>query len=235
MFSPSDLSPKARRLVSGAIHGMWDWISEAGAITTGDALSRDFGSFGRASAIAFPHGAMFGERWIHIGEETVVGPHVTLSAGMVPGQQMYTDPVVSIGNRCAIGRGSHIVGHLSIDIGDDVFTGPNVYITDQNHAYENPEIPIGKQWPVDAPVRIGPGCWLGANAVILPGTTIGRNVVVAAGSVVRGEFPDHCVVGGVPAKMLRRYDAATADWVRAEAGAGGAIQAQTKKTTPASG
>ena len=56
-------------------------------------------------------------------------------------------------------------------------------------------------------MRIGSGCWIGANAVILPGTVLGRNVVVAAGSVVRGEFPDHCVVGGVPAKMLRRYEA----------------------------
>jgi acetyltransferase-like isoleucine patch superfamily enzyme len=54
-------------------------------------------------------------------------------------------------------------------------------------------------------VRIGSGSWLGANVVILPGTVLGRNTVVAAGAVVRGEFPDHVVLGGVPAKVLRHY------------------------------
>jgi acetyltransferase-like isoleucine patch superfamily enzyme len=42
--------------------------------------------------------------------------------------------------------------------------------------------------------------------VILPGTRLGRHVTVAAGSVVRGEFPDNCVIGGTPARLLRRYD-----------------------------
>jgi acetyltransferase-like isoleucine patch superfamily enzyme len=58
---------------------------------------------------------------------------------------------------------------------------------------------------VEAAVRIGSGSWLGANAVILPGTTIGEHVVVAAGAVVRGDIPDHCVVAGVPAKIVRRF------------------------------
>jgi acetyltransferase-like isoleucine patch superfamily enzyme len=41
--------------------------------------------------------------------------------------------------------------------------------------------------------------------VILPGTVLGRNVVVGAGAVVRGTFPDHCVIAGVPARIVRRY------------------------------
>jgi acetyltransferase-like isoleucine patch superfamily enzyme len=56
-------------------------------------------------------------------------------------------------------------------------------------------------------VRIGSGSWLGANVVILPGTELGRNTVVAAGAVVRGVFPDRVVLGGVPARVLRHYDA----------------------------
>jgi len=113
--------------------------------------------------------------------------------------------VLMVGNRCVIGRGSHIVAHQSIVIGDDVFTGPYVYITDQNHSYADPDVPIGRQWPVNSAVSIGAGTWLGAGAVILPGSTIGRNVVVAAGSVVRGKVPDLCVVAGVPAKVVREY------------------------------
>jgi acetyltransferase-like isoleucine patch superfamily enzyme len=122
-------------------------------------------------------------------------------------------PVLQIGDRCVIGRGSHIVAHHSLVIGDDVFTGPYVYITDQNHGYANPDEPIGRQMPHNAAVRIGSGSWLGAGAVVLPGACIGRNVVVAAGSVVRGTVPDRCVVAGVPARVVRQY-APGGGWLR---------------------
>ena len=99
----------------------------------------------------------------------------------------------------------HIVGHFSIEVGSDVQTGPYVYITDQNHGYENPDEVVHVQWPHDVPVIIGDGSWLGTGVVVLPGTELGRNVVVAAGAVVRGVFPDHCVIAGVPARIVRRY------------------------------
>ena len=86
-----------------------------------------------------------------------------------------------------------------------MWTGPYVYITDQNHGYEDPDTPIGSQFPVNRPVSIGAGSWLGAGAIILPGAVIGRNVVVAAGSVVRGAVPDRSVVAGVPARVVREH------------------------------
>ncbi|HEV3213619.1 MAG TPA: acyltransferase [Acidimicrobiales bacterium] len=140
---------------------------------------------------------------MRIGSETMIGPGVCLTAGMGPEQEMLTDPVITIGDRCVIGRGSHLIGHWSIELGDDIQTGPYVYITDQNHGYEDPEAPVGLQPTVERPVRIGSGSWIGANAVILPGADLGRNCVVAAGAVVRGKFPDHTVVAGVPAKVIR--------------------------------
>ena len=136
---------------------------------------------------------------------------VTLSAGLMPGHDLGPEPVLRIGDRCVIGRGSHIVAHSSVDIGDDVFTGPYVYITDQNHGYADPDRPIGRQLPVNQAVSVGAGSWLGAGAIVLPGARIGRNVVVAAGSVVRGEVPDRSVVAGVPARVVRSY-AATDGW-----------------------
>ncbi len=78
-------------------------------------------------------------------------------------------------------------------------------LTDQNHGYADPDVPIGRQLPSNAAVSIGAGSWLGAGAVVLPGACIGRNVVVAAGSVVRGTVPDRCVVAGVPARVVRAY------------------------------
>ena len=193
------------RWLNAAIHTGWEWIARHGAVGPGDVVADRFGGFGEGSCLAFPTGAIFGERWIRIGEDTLVGPYVSLSAGMVPGQAMVTDPVVRIGDRSMIGRGSHIVGHFQVDIGSDVQTGPYVYITDQNHGYENPDEVVHVQWPSDVPVIIGDGSWLGTGVVVLPGTVLGRNTVVAAGAVVRGTFPDHCVLAGVPARIVRRY------------------------------
>lgn len=199
------LAPPLRRAAAAGLRRAWAWAALAGSVGPDDAAARRFASFGAGSLLAFPPGTVFNEGYVAVGSHTIIGPYVSLSAGMAPGQAMLTSPVVRIGDRCVIGRGSHVVGHWSIDIGDDVQTGPYVYITDQNHAYEDPEVPIGRQWPVEAGVTVGAGSWLGAHAVVLPGARIGRHVVVAAGAVVRGTVPDHCVVAGVPARVVRRW------------------------------
>ncbi len=194
-------------MASTAIDIGWRWVCDLGAVGPGHPLARRFGAFGEGSLIAFPPGAVFNEGWIRIGSNTMIGPYVSLSAGMAPGQQMVSDPVVSIGDRTLIGRGSHIVGHFCVEIGDDIQTGPYVYITDQNHVYSDPDVPIGAQWPVESSVHIGSGSWLGTGVVVLPGSHIGRNVAVGAGSVVTGVLPDHCVAEGSPAKVVKRYTA----------------------------
>lgn len=194
-----------RGLAWRLVHRAWHSAQQAGAITAGTPAGRRFAGFGAGSVIAFPTGALYGEKWIEIGAGTMIAAQVSLSAGMVPGHELGDASVLHIGNRCVIGRGSHLVAHYSISIGDDVFTGPYVYITDQNHGYSDPDVPIGRQWPSNAAVSIGAGSWLGAGAIILPGAVIGRNVVVAAGSVVRGVVPDCCVIAGVPARVVREY------------------------------
>jgi acetyltransferase-like isoleucine patch superfamily enzyme len=195
-----------RGLAQRAVHRVWQAVRDAGAVTADSPAGRRFAAFGAGSVLVFPPGAIFGERWIEIGAGTLIGQQVSVTAGTVPGQELGPATLLAIGDRCVIGRGTHIVAHQRIDIGDDVFTGPYVYITDQNHGYADPEVPIGRQWPANSPVSIGAGSWLGAGAIVLPGTRIGRNVVVGAGSVVRGVFPDHCVLAGVPAKVIRTYE-----------------------------
>ncbi|PZG24925.1 sugar acetyltransferase [Spongiactinospora gelatinilytica] len=194
-----------RRAAGTLVHRAWAAIRRAGAITPRSPAGHRFKRLGEGACLAFPTGAIFGEEWIEIGEGTLVGERVSISAGMNPGLDLGPATVVRIGRSCSIGRGTHIVGHQWIDIGDDVFTGPYVYITDQNHVYDDPDTPIGRQWPRNNPVTIGSGSWLGAGAIILPGTRLGRHTVVAGGAVVRGEFPDHCVLAGVPARVIRSY------------------------------
>ena len=208
------LRSRCRSTVGRVVRSLSRSLNRAASIGPYDPPARRYKRFGQGSIINWPTGNMYGERWISIGDDTMIAGQVTLSAGMMPGQEMMTDPVVIIGDRCLIGRGSAIVGHYRIDIGDDVFTGMNVYITDQNHGYEDIEAPIGIQDPEDDPVVIGSGSWIGSGAVVLPGARLGKNCVVAANSVVRGEFPSYSVVAGVPAKVVRFHDGA--GWTRPE-------------------
>ena len=191
-------------MISELMHLGLERVRWLGAIGPETRRGRRFGAFGRRSVICFPPAAIVNERYIHVGAHTMIGPHVTLSAGMVPGQACLTDPVVRIGDRCLLGRGSCVVGHLSIVIEDDVWTGHNVYITDQNHGYEDLDVPISRQAMPERPVRIGAGSWLGHGTVVLPGATIGRHVVIGANSVVRGEIPPYTVAAGNPARVIKR-------------------------------
>lgn len=142
---------------------------------------------------------------MRIGAGTIVGPNVTMSVGINADQVPVSDPVLVIGDRCLINKGTAIVAHFAIEIGDDVFTGHNCYITDQNHGYEDLTRPIGAQSMPEQPVHIGSGSWLGHGVIVLPGVTIGSHVTVAAGSVVTRDLPDRCVAAGAPARIVRRF------------------------------
>lgn len=156
---------------------------------------------------------IFNEKYISIGDDVLIGPGVALSAGMVPGQECLSNPVVSIGDRCLIGRGSGIVGHFSIEIGNDVWTGHHVYITDQNHGYKDVRRPISQQSQPERPVKIGNGSWLGHGSVVLPGVTIGEHVVIGANAVVTKDIPAFSVAVGSPARVIRQFDFAKDTWV----------------------
>lgn len=97
-----------------------------------------------------------------------------------------------------------ILDIAKVHIGDYVMIGPNTMITTVNH----PLSPKGRRnhLGIAKPITIGNDVWIGANVTILSGITIGNNVIVAAGAVVTKNIPDNCVVGGVPAKIIRKID-----------------------------
>lgn len=182
------------------------WAERAGTVNASNKVAKRFGAFGFGSALVFPPGAIFGEEFIQVGDHTLIGPHVTMSAGLY-GEKLKTPTgwALRFGDRCSIGRDSYFVSRVCIDVGDDVTMAPNVYITDHNHRFEDTTKPIKEQWMTEAPVSIGSGSWLGTGVVILPGARLGKNTVVAAGSVVRpGDYPDFAVLAGVPAKVVKQ-------------------------------
>ena len=211
----SRLQQLRRRVLNDLVHRSWDRIRSAGAIAPGTARAERFGSFGEGSLVGFPPSTLYGEAQIHLGSDTMVCSWATLAAGYDPSQAEVPPRALVIGDRCVIGVRSGIVAHESIEVGNDVWFGQDVYVTDANHGFDDIDVPIGRQIGTHEPVSIGTGSWIGHGAVILPGAQIGRGVVVAAGSVVRGVVPDRCVVAGVPAKVIRRY-ADGEGWVRCD-------------------
>ena len=109
---------------------------------------------------------------------------------------------VVIGDHTRIGIHNTIIGPVTI--GSHVNLAQGITVTALNHNFENIKERIDSQGITTKQVVINDDVWIGANAVILPGVTIGRHAVVAAGAVVTTDVPENTVVGGVPAKIIKR-------------------------------
>lgn len=109
---------------------------------------------------------------------------------------------ISIGNGCIINCNVTILDTNYVTIEDNVFIAPGVVISAATHPLDA-ETRVSRNF-ICHPVTIKKCAWIGANAVILTGVTIGENSVVAAGAVVTKDVPDNCLVGGIPAKLIKR-------------------------------
>lgn len=111
---------------------------------------------------------------------------------------------IGIGTAPGLSPGCYIQGGGQVFLGDYTIVGPNVGIISANHDLNNYNIQeIGT-------VVIGDYCWIGMNSVVLPNTELGDHTIVAAGSVVTKSFKEgYCVVGGTPAKILKRLEKET--------------------------
>ena len=114
-----------------------------------------------------------------------------------------TSPHISLGARSGIGIDCWVQGPLTI--GSDVMMGPQCRIYTRNHANADTTRPMLSQGFEPARhVTIEDDVWIGARVMIMPGTTVGRSSIIAAGAVVTKDVPPHSVVGGVPARVIRR-------------------------------
>lgn len=120
---------------------------------------------------------------------------------------------VHIGDHVRIGIGNVLIGPVTI--GNNVIIAQHVVMSGLNHGYENIHEPISLQQVTTAEIIIEDDCWIGANAVLTAGIRIGKHSVVAGGSVVTKDVPPFTVVGGNPARVLKKYNEATKAWEKA--------------------
>ena len=108
-------------------------------------------------------------------------------------------PRVFLGKEITINKGATFLAFGIIEIQDGVLIGPDVKIATVNHDYaDRHHLHHFKK------VVIKKNAWIGMGAIICPGVTIGKNAVVAAGAVVVKDVPDNALVGGNPAKFIKR-------------------------------
>ena len=113
---------------------------------------------------------------------------------------------IKIGNDSLVGEYSIIRGQGGVQIGDRVYTSPFTQIIAVNHVFDDPNRPFVEQGITAEGIVIEDDVWLGAGAVITDGVRVGKGAIVAAGAVVTQDVPPHTVVGGVPAKPIRKID-----------------------------
>ena len=120
------------------------------------------------------------------------GSRVMPSTTVVRGQN------VKIGKNVVVMTNSLFMSAGGITIEDDVLVAANAQLISNNHDPEEHQILTCK------PVVLKRNCWIGAGATILPGVTVGENAIVGAGAVVTKDVEPNTVVGGIPAKLIKR-------------------------------
>ncbi len=136
-----------------------------------------------------------------IGERVILGRNCRVEC---TGTLSSIGKGVVIGNRTTFGNDCYFGAAGGINIGEDVVAGQYIRFHSENHNFGDVDKLIREQGVSHKGIRIGNNCWIGAGVVFLDGATLGDGCVVAANAVVTKSFPDNSVIGGIPAKLIKK-------------------------------
>lgn len=138
---------------------------------------------------------------VQIGENVVIGRNTRIEC---TGGLQNIGKGVKIGDRTTFGNDCMFGAAGGIEIGDDVVAGQYIRFHSENHNFNDTMTLIRKQGVTHKGIKIGNNCWIGAGAVFLDGAELGDGCVVGANAVVTKRFVENSVIGGVPAKMIKK-------------------------------
>ena len=169
--------------------------------------SRQFKKWGKGSLVKNSWTELKGCECIEVGNNCYFSNDIELTAWTHHRQTDY-HPIIQIGNGCSFRNRTHITAIQSIIIGDNLLTGNDVLISDNNHGSTLKEDmmirPQNRHLTTKGGITIGNNVWLGDKVLILGHVNIGDGVIIAANSVVTHDIPAYCVAAGIPAKIIKQ-------------------------------
>ena len=168
-----------------------------------------FGKIGMISYICRPT-ALYNPKGIFISKNVRIYPGVRM--------ETHNNGKIIIEEDVSIGQNFHITasGENPVKIGKKTTVLGNVFVTNIDHEYRQIGVHILRQPFIEKKTEIGENCFIGYGACIQAGTILGKQCVVGANSVVRGIYPDYCVIVGAPAKVVKQYNPEKKHWEKTE-------------------
>lgn len=153
--------------------------------------------------------SILGGRNISIGSRVRIFPGLRIEA--------HDSGKIIIEDNISFGQNCHIICSSEfLNICSHTTLSANVFITNIDHNYQEIGKHILDQKYLVKTTHIGENCFIGYGAAIQAGTILGKQCVVGANSVVRGTFPDYCVIVGSPARIVKRYNIKTNNWEKTD-------------------
>jgi acetyltransferase-like isoleucine patch superfamily enzyme len=167
--------------------------------------------FGRIGFLSFIGKPTFlrGTRRIYLGKSVHIFPNIRLEV-------VNKDAKIEFKDNVSIAQNVHITAGGELIINKSTSILANVCITDIDHEYADLDINIRRQNYLINKTEIGENCMIGMGAIILAGTFLGKQNIVAANSVVKGIYPDYCVIAGAPARIVKIYNLKSEKWEKYE-------------------
>lgn len=188
-----------------------NWIKRKKAQLYTSVIRSDFGGIGKGTLI-YPPFHSNNVSTVHLGENCQVH-----AGGWIDTVGEYCgvrhDSRIDIGDGTYFGHRVHIIACSHMSIGKNVVVADNVYISDLFHGFEDIDTPILATPLISpGPVVIEDQVWLGERVCIMPNVRIGKHSVIGANAVVTKDIPPYSVAVGIPAKVIRQFNAHTRRW-----------------------
>lgn len=139
-----------------------------------------------------------GHAAIEIGDNVMIADGCSLNA--------HNGGVLKLGQSISVNKNSclNAADGGEITIGDNVLIAQNVVLRASDHEFKSLNSPINAQGHRPGRIEVDSDVWIAANSVVTSNVKIGSHSIVGAGAVVTMNVENNSIVGGVPARLIKK-------------------------------